>query len=227
MIYELRTYEILPGKAQALLERFGSVTTKLFERHGMQNVGYWTPTVGEFSNRFIYMLGFRDMAHRERAWEELAQDPERQQSMRQAQEAGPQVARLTNMLLRPTPYSPPPIGEGRSQGPTALCELRIYEMLPGKAQPLHDRFATVSMRLFERHGMANIGYWTPVVGGYNNQLYYMLGFESMAHREKAWAAFGQDPEWQPAARATTEAHGQVVEKITNSILRPTAFSPLR
>ena len=227
MLNELRTYELLPGAAAAVLERFGSFTSKAFERHGMQNVGYWTPVIGEYNNRFIYMLGYRDIAHREQAWAAHTQDPERQRVMQEAQQAGPQVARVTNMFLQPTQYSPLPADEGFPKGPTALCELRIYETLPGKAQVLHDRFANVTMKLFEKHGIANIGYWTPVVGGYSDQLYYMLGFESLAHREQAWGAFGQDPEWRAASRATQEQHGAVVGRITNVILRPTAFSPLR
>ncbi len=225
MIYELRTYEILPGQAAVLHERFASSVLGNFEKHGMQNVGYWSPLIGEFSNQLIYMLGFESLAHRERAWATYQQDPDVQASRREADEKhGPQVKRITNMLLQPTPYSPP-IGGG--EGSAAVCELRIYDTLPGKAQPLHDRFANVTSRLFEKHGMTNVGYWTPVVGGYSNQLYYMLGFEDLAQREKAWASFQQDPEWQAASRATSEQHGVVLEKLTNVMLRPTPYSPLR
>lgn len=227
MIYELRNYELMPGKAPAVIQRFGEHSVHYFERHGMQNVGYWTPTFGEYSNRWIYMLGYQDMADRERAWAELAEDPERQQIMAAAGAEGPQTHHIENMFLRPTPYSPPPIGEGAKSGSAAVCELRIYDIVPGKAQPMHDRFANVSMRLFEKHGMRNIGYWSPVIGGQSNQLWYMLGYESLAAREQSWAAFAADPEWQAATRETVEKHGAVTEKIISQVLRPAAFSPVR
>lgn len=227
MIYELRTYEILPGQAPALHERFATSVLRFFERHGIQSVGYWTPLIGDYSNLLIYTVAFESLAHQEKAWEAYHQDPECQRSAQEANKKyGPQVKRVTNLLLKPTPYSPP-IGPGKVQGSTALCELRIYDAMPGKEQPLHARFKNVTIRLFERHGLTSVGYWTPLAGGYSNQLYYLLGFESLAHRERAWASFMGDPEWQAATRATTEQHGQVTEKITNIMLRPTPYSPLK
>ena len=68
MIYEYRVYEPLPGKMAALHARFRDHTLKLFEKHGIKNVGYWTAGAGEYSNRLVYMLAFEDASHWERAW---------------------------------------------------------------------------------------------------------------------------------------------------------------
>ncbi len=227
MIYELRTYELMPGKAAPVLERFEKVTSRLFEKHDMKNVGYWLPVIAESNNMFTYMLAYRSMAHRDEAWNAYMQDPERIRVMAEAEASGPQVHRFSNMLLRPTPYSPDPLGEAVRGGRKAVCELRVYSIGPGKAQVLHDRFAKETLPLFAKHGMTNIGYWTPVVGGYSNDLYYLLGYPSLAQRETAWAGFTSDPEWQAVSRASADKHGVLVENITNIILRPTAFSPLR
>ena len=227
MIYELRNYELMAGKAPAVIERFGQHSIHYFAQHGIQNIGYWTPTFGEYSNRWIYLLGYEDMADRERAWAELANDPVRQKVMEEASQEGPQTHHVTNLFLRPTEYSPDPLDPSSESGSAAVCELRIYDIVPGKAQPLHERFANVTIPLFEKHGIRNIGYWTPVIGGNSNQLWYMLGYKSLAHREEAFASFAADPKWQNAAKATTEKHGTVTEKIISQILRPAEFSPVR
>ena len=105
MIYEMRIYEAMPGKLPALNQRFANVTLKLFEKHGLKSVGYWTEDVGT-SNTLVYILAFDDMAQRERAWSAFRADPERAQAFAQTEADGPLVARITNRILRPTDYSP-------------------------------------------------------------------------------------------------------------------------
>ena len=61
MIYELRIYTAHPGKLPALTARFRDHTTRLFEKHGIKNVGYWTNAVGGRSDELVYMLGFQSM----------------------------------------------------------------------------------------------------------------------------------------------------------------------
>ena len=87
---------------------------------------------------------------------------------------------------------------------------------------LHTRF-THTLGLFVKHGIENIGYWTEVFGT-SNRLVYMLGYPSLGEREKSWAAFMRDPDWQQA-RAESEKNGTLVAKFSNRILRPTAYSP--
>lgn len=105
MIYELRNYECMPGKLAALNDRFANVTIKLFEKHGIKVVGFWTEDVGT-SNTLVYMLGFEDMGHRDKAWAAFRSDPVRAQAFAESERAGPLVAKITNKILRPTAYSP-------------------------------------------------------------------------------------------------------------------------
>ncbi len=107
-----------------------------------------------------------------------------------------------------------------------IHELRIYTAHPGKLGPLMARFRDHTTRLFEKHGITNVGYWTNVIGGRSDELWYIIGFEDLGHRESAWAAFGADPEWQKV-RAESEADGPLVHHLVNRILRPTDFSPAR
>ena len=65
MIYETRIYETHPGRLPALNARFRNHTMKIFERHGIKNIGYWTSDVGEYSDRLTYIIAFEDAGSRE------------------------------------------------------------------------------------------------------------------------------------------------------------------
>src|SRR5436190_18974957 len=106
-----------------------------------------------------------------------------------------------------------------------LYELRVYTAHPGKLPALQARFRDHTTKLFEKHGIKNVGYWTNTVGGRSDELVYMLAFESMAHRETAWPAFGADPDWQKAGAASA-VDGPRVHHVENRFMSPTDFSPL-
>ena len=106
MIYELRVYEVVPGRMPALHKRFAETTLALFARHGIKVVGFWTNELGGASNELVYMLAYESLADREQRWTAFANDPEWQQKRAESERDGPIVARLTATILRPTPYSP-------------------------------------------------------------------------------------------------------------------------
>lgn len=107
-----------------------------------------------------------------------------------------------------------------------IYEERVYKIMPGRMADIKNRFAEVTMRLFERHGIKVIGFWQPVFGPSMNELYYIVAYEDLAHRERAWHAFVNDPEWIQA-KAESEKNGQLVADVANRILKPTEFSPLQ
>jgi hypothetical protein len=104
-----------------------------------------------------------------------------------------------------------------------LNELRIYDAMPGKLSALNNRFADHTVGLFKEHGMGIVGFWTDMIGT-GSQLTYMLSFESMADREKKFAAFAADPRWL-AVRAESEKDGPLAASIRNIMMRPTPYSP--
>ena len=104
-----------------------------------------------------------------------------------------------------------------------LYELRIYECVPGKLPDLNKRFSTITLKLWEKHGIKQAGFWTTVIGESSQTLYYMLAWESLADREKKWNAFQADPAWHKA-RDESEKDGFLIANINSSFLRPTAFS---
>lgn len=104
-----------------------------------------------------------------------------------------------------------------------IYELRVYHCVPGRLPALLDRFEKKTLPIWAKHGIRQAGFWTTIVGESNQNLYYFLQWDSLAEREKKMAAFYVDPEWL-AVRAETEKDGQLVAKITNTLLQPTAFS---
>jgi len=107
-----------------------------------------------------------------------------------------------------------------------LHELRIYHCMPGRLPALLKRFDTITLKMWQRHGIRQAGFWTVEIGASNHDLYYLLEWDSLAEREQKWHAFSTDPEWL-SERAKTEADGAIVQSITNQILVPTSFSAVR
>lgn len=107
-----------------------------------------------------------------------------------------------------------------------IFEWRVYDTHPGKLPVLLERFKKVEMKLFEKHGMKVVGFWTNLVGGESGVLYYMVGYKDLADREKCWQGFNSDLEWKKA-REESEREGPLVSKVRNMLLTPTDFSPLK
>ena len=110
-------------------------------------------------------------------------------------------------------------GENDSE---VVYELRTYTTHPGRLDALHKRFREHTMRLFEKHGMKNVIYWTPV--DKENTLVYVLQHKSLEDAKRSWQAFREDPRWQEA-RAASEKDGPIVMKIESQYLKPTEYSP--
>ena len=106
MIYEWRVYEIVPGKRKALNDRFANHTLALFEKHGISVVGFWESAVGGRTNTLYYMLAFKSLGDLETAWKEFGADPEWREVAAESEKDGPLIVSITNMVLRPTQYSP-------------------------------------------------------------------------------------------------------------------------
>ena len=107
-----------------------------------------------------------------------------------------------------------------------IYELRVYSCIPGKLPALLSRFEHQTLKIWEKHGIKQAGFWTTLVGESNQQLTYLLAWESMADRETKWTTFAADPEWI-ATRAETEKDGQIVDNVRNEFLAPTAFSSVK
>lgn len=107
-----------------------------------------------------------------------------------------------------------------------IYELRVYHAMPGRLPALVDRFRKTTVRIWAKYDIRPMGFWTVDIGESTNDLYYLLQWDDMAHRERATAAFQKDADWI-AARDQSEASGPLVASITRTLLQPTDFSKMR
>jgi len=107
-----------------------------------------------------------------------------------------------------------------------IYELRIYRCVPGRMPALLSPFENETLRLWEKHGIRQAGFWTTLIGKSGQELTYMLAWDSTAEREKRWGVFLADPEWV-AVVAKTEKDSQLVENISSQLLAPAAFSSVK
>src|SRR5690606_13369102 len=107
-----------------------------------------------------------------------------------------------------------------------VFEMRTYTAHPGKLADLERRFRDHTMRLFERHGMTNVGYWIPQDSTGENTLVYIMAYPSREAATQSWDAFRADPDWV-AARNASEANGPIVQRVESVFLSPTDYSPMR
>jgi NIPSNAP len=111
-----------------------------------------------------------------------------------------------------------------------VFEMRTYYALPGKLEDLQARFRNHTTKLFEKHGMTNIGYWVPVdekTGqSSDNRLIYLLAYPSLEARQKSWDTFRNDPAWI-SARTESEKNGKIVDKVESVFLKATDYSAIK
>ena len=117
-------------------------------------------------------------------------------------------------------------GEADAQG-RKVFELRTYTAPEGRLDDLLARFRNDTMRIFEKHGMENVGYWVPADAPASaNTLIYILAHDSRDAATKSWAAFREDPEWL-AVRERTQANGPITSNVQSVFLGATDFSPMK
>jgi hypothetical protein len=106
-----------------------------------------------------------------------------------------------------------------------VYELRIYHAAPGKLAELLARFRDHTDKLFDRHGMKSVAYWTPIDEPQkSNTLIYILQHPSREDATTNWKSFQDDPEWK-SVKEKSELNGKLTEQIDSTFLALTDFSP--
>lgn len=227
-IYEMRIYYAPAGKLDALNARFRDHTVKLFEKHGMTNIGYWVP-LDNPDNQLIYILAYPSREAREKSWKTFNADPDWQTARKASEADGALVAKVEAVFLTPTSYSPVINTPGKGDH---VFELRTYTASPGNLDALHARFRDHTLKLFAKHGMTNIGYWTPIKGqkGADDTLIYILAHKSVDAAKASFDAFRSDPDWIAARKASEEKAGgslTVKDGVKSVFMKATDYSPIK
>jgi hypothetical protein len=107
-VYELRVYHTYEGKLDDLLRRFREHTMQLFEKHGIKNVAYWTPTDEPLKGKtLIYILAHPSREAATANWQAFRDDPD-WHSVRDKSEAnGKIVEKVDSTFMALTEFSPP------------------------------------------------------------------------------------------------------------------------
>jgi hypothetical protein len=227
----MRTYYAAPGKLDALLARFRDHTVKLFEKHGITNIGYWVPIENK-DNKLVYVIAFPNREAREGkdgSWKAFGKDPEWQRVYKESEANGKLVTKVDSLFLSATDFSPaikPSVGGPR------VFELRTYTTTAGNLDRLLGRFRDHTVALFTKHGMTNLFYWTPMTDQKNadSTLVYMLAHKDVEAAKASFGAFRTDPAWIAAKEASEKAGGgslTIPDGVKSEFLTATDFSPTR
>jgi hypothetical protein len=228
-VFELRTYDSPAGRLDDLHARFRDYTLELFDKHGLTSIGYWVP-IDNPDNQLIFLLAFPSREAREAAWKSFVADPRWQEARKKTEADGPIVSKVQSVLLGPTDYSP--VVQPSKADAERVFEMRTYIASPGNLDHLNARFGNHTVRLFEKHGIENIGYWCPLEGqpGAGEVLIYIIGHESVEAAEKSFGAFRQDPDWLAARKASEEKAGGSLTApggVQSLMMKATDYSPMR
>jgi hypothetical protein len=230
-VYELRVYYAAPGKLDALNARFRDHTMKLFEKHGLTNVGYFVPVGENKDNKLVYWIAAPSKEARDKSFKEFAADPDWKKAAAESEKDGKLVSKVESTFLTATDYSPM-LKIEKSKG-ERVFELRNYTATKGNLGHLNDRFKDHTIKLFEKHGMTNVVYWNVLKGQKDDdkKLLYLLAHKSEDAAKKSFDAFRQDPDWVAARKASEEkAGGSLTEAkggVVSEFLKPTDYSPLK
>ena len=228
-LFELRVYSATKGKLDDLHARFRDHTLKLFEKHGMTNIGYWVP-LDNPDEKLYYLLAHKDKAGRDASFKAFSADPDWKTASAASEKNGKIVAKIDAHFLTATDYSPliaPSVGKGER-----VFELRTYTATPGNLDNLNARFRDHTLKLFEKHGIVNLWYSTLAKGEKNSDtmLTYMIAHASEAEAKKSFDAFRMDPDWLSARKASEEKGGGSLttpDGVKSLFLKATDYSPTK
>ncbi|MDP2998221.1 MAG: NIPSNAP family protein [Bryobacterales bacterium] len=229
-IFELRFFRLrnsADNQAPRVSDFLKSAILPAAERNGFGPVGVFRNLIGGAEGPFIMLLtGYPSLA----ALENLGADSEfvKQVGAFNAQ-PGLNYMRMETSLLRgfdsmPTIAVPPT----DAKRPGRIFEIRTYESnnlttLRRKMKMFDDG----EIGIFRRAGMQPVFFGETIVGRNMPNLTYMLGYDDLAHRDKTWRAFGSDPEWQKMRALPGLSDAEIVSNITNFLVSPLPFSPIR
>ncbi len=230
MLYELRHYDIRSSRGLDLVSgRFNDHILPIWNRIGIEPVGFWPVILGSPSPRLTYILAWEDLAQRQALWDAFEADPGWRRAVAETNAAwgGSPIHTFTSSILKPTDFSRLP---RRDNQPARLrggvFELRTYHFEEtAKLTQAVQWFGEIAPAA-EKHGLFVMGFWTTYIG-VAPRLTYMLVFENLAHRERAWASFYTDPAW-PQRQDGLYPNGQpLVACIDSAVMKGTEFSGWR
>jgi uncharacterized protein (DUF1330 family) len=228
-VYELRIYYSPEGKLDALHARFRDHTMKIFEKHGIENVGYWVP-IDNKENKLAYIIAHPSREAAKENWAAFFKDPDWQKVAKESEANGKIVSRVESYFMQLTDYSPVPKPEIVSGG--RVFEFRTYTTPPHGLDAINARFRDHTMKLFTKHGMKNLAYFNRMQDQKDADvtLFYILAHKSEDAAKESFNAFRNDPDWIAVKKASEEKAGgslTIQNGVKSEFYKPTDYSPIR
>jgi hypothetical protein len=178
-------------------------------------------------NTLIYVLSHKDRETAKASYKAFGADPEWQKAREASEANGKILAKPPESVFMTRTAFSPLLKVAQSASPRVF-ELRTYITHPGKLPALHERFTNHTVKLFEKHGMTNVCYWTPVEQ--ENKLVYILAHASKEAGMASFTAFRADPVWI-AAKGESEKDGSLTvpqpEGVQSIYMKAVDFSPMK
>lgn len=228
-LYRLSYYYMRQGDQVTRMNRFLSSQLPLFQKAIPGPLGVFTAFVGPHIPSIVILAGYPSLGAMEEATARVRNDAgftKAQAEMEQGPE--PPYDRADVVLLQATDYSPEIVPLREKPKVPRIFELRVYHS-PTQRQlrALHERFAGPEIKIFHRVGIHPILYTSTVIGPNMPNLTYLTPFANLVEREKAWDAFGADPEWAKVRKESIDRSGQISNQISIMLMRPTDYSPIQ
>lgn len=233
-LYELRFYVTNPGKLPDLHARFRNHTMGLFEKHGMENVIYWTVSKGDkidgedAANMLVYIVAHKDEAAKDASWKAFREDPQWKEVAKKSEENGKILAKPPRAIfMKDVSFSPADETAGaKTDTPARLWELRQYNDGPDRVPSTVDRFGSGEKEIFTKHGMQTVKFWTATD---NSAFIYLLAHKDKPAAEASWKGFTD--EFKGFMQKYRESHPNLPAGRGNGhevrYLIPTDYSPLK
>ncbi len=199
-------------------------------RAGMGPVAFFSPVIGERSPYILLLAAYPSFAAIEAIHQKFSEDKEFEKGWDAYNTiSDPAYVRMESTLLRAFDSMPSLEAPATdSKRAARVFELRTYESVNEKASARKIKmFSDGEIGVFRRLGMSPVFFAQTFVGRNLPSLTYMLAFDDLASRERLWREFGADPEWQKLRAQPGLSDAEIVSNITNTILRPLPFSPVR
>lgn len=230
-LYELRFYTTNPGKLPDLHTRFREHTMGLFEKHGMENIIYWTVSEGtkedgdDKDNMLVYVIAHKDDASRVASWKAFMEDPQWQKVAAESEANGKILAKPPrSILMTETDFSAADEPLSHDSTSPRLWELRQYKDGPERVPSTVERFAFGEKDLFTKHGMQTVKFWTATD---DSAFIYLLAHRDKAAADASWQGFFAD--FRPFMQKYRDAHPNLPGGRGNGMevrfLVPTDYSP--
>ena len=216
------------AQIKRMTEWFGKRALPLMLKSGFGPTGFFNVEVGPHIPAVYVLVSYPSLAKMEATWTRYNALPGWPEMMGDLYTDEPAFYREDNVLLQATDFSPRLKVTAAGDPAHKIFELRIYEAPTHKAiRLLHERFTGGEITIFHKCGIKPIFYANTVFGLNQPNLVYMIPFDDLAQREKAWTAFRASPDWHKLRYDSIRQGGEIVRNISSILMSPNEHSQIR